>query len=366
MTLRILFVTNYGKPGIHNIRPEAEMIIGLKRRGVDVEVMTRRQCYWGDRLAEAGIPVHDFVPRRKFSLEAVRRIRQVLKEGRHDVVQLFNNPAIVNGIVASFGLPVKVVTYRGQTGNISRWDPVCYLTHLSPRVSRIVCVAEAVRQSLLDVVYDRTKLVTIYKGHDLAWYGDTVRADLGELGVPRGAFTVCCVANSRPRKGADVLIAATGLLPPDLPVHFLLIGQDMDKEPMRSLASASPYRDKIHLIGFRENVLGIVAASNVAVLPAVKREGLPKTVIEAMVHEVAPVVTTTGGNAELVEDGVSGLVVPPGDAPALAKAMLRLFKDPDETRRMGKAARLRIGEHFRLEDAVSAHLRLFQEITGKR
>jgi len=161
-----------------------------------------------------------------------------------------------------------------------------------------------------------------------------------------------------------VLIAAAGLLPPGLPVHFLFIGQDMDQEPMRSLAAASPYRDNIHLIGFRENVLGIVASSDVAVLPAVKREGLPKTVIEAMVHRVTPIVTTTGGNAELVEDGVSGLVVPPGDAPALAQAIERLYRNPDETRRMGEAARLRIGQHFRLEDSVTAHLRLYQEITA--
>lgn len=365
MSLKILFITNYDKPGIHNIRPEAEMIIGLKRRGVDVEVMTRRRCHWGERLAAAGIPVHDFVPRRKFSLEAVREIRRVLRAGRHDVVHLFNNPAIVNGILASVGLPVKVVTYRGQTGNISRWDPICYLTHLSPRVSRIVCVAEAVRQSLLGVVYDPAKLVTIYKGHDLAWYEGTVRADLRDLGVPEGAFTVCCVANSRPRKGADVLVAAAGLLPPDLPIHLLLIGQAMDEEPMRSLVAASPFRDHIHLIGFRENVLGIVAACNVAVLPAVKREGLPKTVIEAMVHRVTPIVTTTGGNAELVEDGRSGLVVPPGDAPALAAAILRLYRDPAATRRMGEAARDRIGSHFRLEDSVTAHLALYRELTGK-
>jgi len=364
MPLKILFITNYDKPGIHNIRPEAEMIIGLKRRGVDVEVMTRRRCHWGERLAAAGIPVHDFVPRRKFSLEAVRVIRQVLREGRHDIVHLFNNPAIVNGIVASLGLPVKVVTYRGQTGNISRWDPVCYLTHLSPRVSRIVCVAEAVRQSLLGVVYDPAKLVTIYKGHDLAWYDATERADLRELGVPPGAFTVCCVANSRPRKGADVLVAAAGLLPPELPIHVLFIGQAMDAGPMRALVAASPLKDHIHLVGFRENVLGIVAACNVAVLPAVKREGLPKTVIEAMVHRVTPIVTTTGGNAELVEDGVSGLVVPPSDPQALADAILRLYRNPEDNRRLGAAARDRIGRQFRVEDSVSRHLKLYEELAA--
>lgn len=364
MTLKVLFITNYDKPGIHNTRPEAEMILGMKRRGVDAEVMSRRDTYWGRRLVEAGIPVHDFVPRRKFSLEAVRVIRRVLKAGRYDVVQLFNNPAIVNGIIASIGLPVKVVTYRGQTGNISRWDPVCYLTHLSPRVSRIVCVAEAVRESLLGVVYDPRKLATIYKGHELHWYDATERADLTVFGVPKGAFVVCCVANNRPRKGADVLVRAAGLIPPGTPIHFLFIGRDMDQEPIRSLVTQSPLREQIHLLGFRENVLGIVAACQASVLPATKREGLPKTVIESMVHGVPPIVTTTGGSAELVEDGVSGLVVPPGDAEALAKAVLKLYNDPETSRRMGARARERIGERFRLEDSVSAHLALFQELAG--
>jgi glycosyltransferase involved in cell wall biosynthesis len=364
MALKVLFISNYDKPGIHNTRPEAEMILGLKRRGVDAEVMSRRDTYWGRRFIEAGIPVHDFVPRRKFSLEAVRVIRGVLKAGGYDVMQLFNNPAIVNSIIASIGLPVKVVTYRGQTGNISRWDPICYLTHLSPRVSRIVCVAEAVRESLLKVVYNPEKLTTIYKGHDLRWYDATERADLTALGVPSGEFTVCCVANNRPRKGADVLVRAAGLIPPGTPIHFLLIGRDMDQEPVRSLVAASPLREQIHLLGFRENVLGIVAACQASVLPATKREGLPKTVIESMVHGVTPIVTTTGGSAELVEDGVSGLVVPPGDPQALANAVLRLYSDPDANRRMGSRARQRIGEQFRLEDSVSAHLALFQELAG--
>jgi glycosyltransferase involved in cell wall biosynthesis len=364
VTIKVLCITNYDKPGIHNIRPEAEMIIGVKRQGVDMEVMTPRRSWWAERLAEAGIRVHDYVPPRKYSPQAIGVIRHVLKEGRHDIVHLFNNMAIVNGIFASIGLPVKVVTYRGQTGNISRRDPISYLTHLSPRVDKIVCVAEAVRESLEHVVFDPGKLVTIYKGHDLAWYRDTPREDLAALGVPPGAFAVICVANNRPRKGADVLIAAAGLLPPELPIHVIFIGSGMDQDPMKGLAAASPAASHLHLFGHRANVLGIVAACQAAVLPATRREGLPKTVIEAMVHAVTPIVTTTGGSAELVEDGVSGLVVPPSDPQALADAMLRLYRDPEANRRMGEKARERIGESFKLETAVEQHLQLYRELAG--
>ncbi len=365
MRPKVLFITNYDKPGIHNIRPEAEMILGVKRAGLDVEVMTRRRCYWGDRLAEAGIPVHDFVPERKFSPAAVRRIRRVLRDGRFDVVHLFNNPAIVNGVVASIGLPVKVVTYRGQTGNVSRWNPIQYLMHLSPRVDRIVCVAEAVRANLARVVFDPRKLVTIYKGHDLAWYEQPERADLRALGVPPAAFAVCCVANYRPRKGVDVLIAATRYLPADAPIHVLLIGKGIDGPEVARLIAASPMAGRIHAFGHRTDVMSIVAASQVTVLAATRREGLPKTVIESMVVGVTPIVTRTGGSPELVEDGVTGLVVPPGDARALADAILTLYRDPERNRQMGSAARRRIGERFRIEDSISAHVALYQEIVGR-
>ena len=363
--IKVLFVGNYDIP-THNIRPEAEMIIGLKRRGLDVEVMTRRNCYYAERMESLGIRIHDYVPPAKFSPAAVRRLRRTLKEGRHDVMHLFNNKAIVAGVLAAVGLPVKVVTYRGQTGNISRFDPVAYFTHLSPRVDRIVCVAEAVRQSLLPEVRDPRKLVTIYKGHELAWYADTRPADLAKLGIPPDAFVVTCVANNRPRKGVPVLIEAAGLLPDDINVQILLIGGGMDGPEMRQRVTASPASGRLHLFGHREDVLGIVAASHATVLPALKREGLPKTVIESMAVGVPPIVTATGGSPELVVHGVSGLVVPPGDAGLLAAAITKLARDPAAARRMGAAARARLGREFRLEASIDAHQRLYEALLGPR
>ena len=162
MALKVLFVGRYDI-AVHNIRPEAEMIIGLKQRGVDIEVMTRAECEYARRMQGCGIRIHDHVPTTKI-LVAIRSdtAPRIAQCGRHDIVHLFNNEAIVSGVFAAIGLPVKVVTYRGQTGNISRFDPVCYLTHLSPRVDAIVCVANAVRDSI------RSELTSPAKAtHDL-------------------------------------------------------------------------------------------------------------------------------------------------------------------------------------------------------
>jgi glycosyltransferase involved in cell wall biosynthesis len=361
MTIKALIVSNYASP-MHNVRPEAEIFIGLKKRGVDVEVMTPRNCWYAERMAGCGIAVHDFLPRRKLSWQAIRTMRRVLREGGHQVLHLFNNKAIANGVWAASGLPVKVVTYRGQTGNISRFDPTCYLTHLHPRVDKIVCVSNAVRDDLRMQLADPAKAITIYKGHDIRWYEGTKAKPRAGLNVPDDAFLVCCVANNRPRKGVPVLIEAARRLPPELPVYFLLVGRGMEDIPLAELFAGHAVRERCRLLGHREDALEFVAACDATVLPAIKREGLPKTVIESMALGVTPIVTRTGGSPELIVDGESGLVVPPGEPQPLADAIARLCHDRTRNRTMGAAARQRLASEFTLEKSVEQHYALYRDL----
>src|SRR5690606_18178850 len=101
-----------------------------------------------------------------------------------------------------------------------------------------------------------------------------------------------------------------------------------------------------------------------AVLPALRREGLPKTVIEAMAYGVPPIVTAVGGSPELVNDHEQGLVVPPGDAPARAAAILELYRDPALRARLGAAARERLAPSFTIEATVGRTLALYREVLG--
>jgi len=347
---------------LNNVRPEAAWFIGLQKRGMKLTVMTERDSVCAEQMRAAGIEVLHAEVGRKFDINAIRRIRHTLRAGRHQIIQLFNNKAIVNGIFASLGLPVKVVTYRGQTGNIKRYDPTCYLTHLSPRVDSIVCVSDAVRQDLLEQGVPGRKLVTVYKGHDPAWYEGIEPADLGDFGIPQDAFVVACVANNRPRKGVAVLIESSRYLPADTQIHFILIGRGMTSTEVRSQVSQSPLSDNFHLLDYTTDVLRLVAGCDATVLPATKGEGLPKTVIESMALGITPVVTSTGGSPELVVDGESGRVVPPADAAALAQAISQVAADPELNRSMGIQARQRIATHFNLEQSVEGQRKLYESL----
>lgn len=358
--MKLLVISSY-KDTWNSVRPEAEMLIGLTGLGVEVELMTQPDAAYRARFESCGIRVHGFHPRKKFEPEAIRRIRKVLREGKFDAVYCFNNKAIANTNIAAIGLPVKVLTYRGQTGNIHRWDPSCYLTHLSPRVDRIVCVSNATRDDLQTQVWGNPrKVCTVYKGHDLAWYQEAP-VDLGQFGVPEGAFVVGSVANLRPRKGLPVLLEATHRLPRDSNIHLLLVGQGLDNPEVQAMIQASPMADRIHLTGFRQDAPAIIASCQVSVLASTKREGLPKTVIEAMAHGVPPIVSDTGGSAELIEDGVSGIRVTPGNPGDIARAIMKLHEDPAACAGMGRSARDRIASHFQVHQSSQALKRVLEE-----
>jgi glycosyltransferase involved in cell wall biosynthesis len=351
MPLKLLVISSYASTW-NSVRPEAEIFIGLAKAGVDVTLMTQGNAEYVPRFKENGVKIINFHPRKKLQWSAIKRIRYELKTGKYDVLYMFNNRAITNGLFASVGLPVKTVAYRGQTGNIYRYDPTSYLTHLHPRLDAIICVANAVRDDLHKHIFiPKDKVVTIYKGHSLDWYQEKP-ADLSEFNIPVNAFVVGCVANDRPRKGLPVLLRATHYLPKESNIHLLLIGSGMDSERIKILISKSPMRERIHTAGFRKDAPALIAACQVSVLPSLKREGLPKTVIEAMAYGVAPIVTDTGGNAELVESGVSGIVVEPGDDIGIAKHIQLFWEDPEACINMGKAARQRVLLHFNNEQVI--------------
>lgn len=358
--MKLLIISSYMDTW-NSVRPEGEMLIELAKLGVDVEVMTQPGAEYAARFKECGIPVHPYHPRRKLERESIETIRRVLKKGQFDAVYSFNNKAIANTNIAAMGLPVKVMTYRGQTGNISRWDPSCYLTHLSPRVDRILCVSNATRDDLQKQVWgNRNKVCTVYKGHDLDWYQDEP-VDLGQFGIPEDAFVVGSVANIRPRKGLPVLLEATHKLPKDSNIHLLLIGRGMDNPKIQALIKASPMADRIHLTGFRRDAPAIIASCDTSVLASIKREGLPKTVIESMAYSVAPIVSDTGGSAELIEDGISGIRVTPGSSDEIAAGILKLYRDPDACRAMGEKARERIANHFHVRQSAEVLRQVLEE-----
>jgi glycosyltransferase involved in cell wall biosynthesis len=359
--MRVLCVTT------HSDRPEAETFIGLHRLGIDLEVMCSPGALYYSHLKDCGVTVTDLEVKGKVDRAAVAAIRRRLREKPFDIIHGFNNATVANAVRAAAGFTVRVVAYRGIVGNVSFFNPASWMTYLHPRVDRVVCVAEAVRRHFLSMRFlgmrlPPEKFVTIYKGHSLDWYRQTP-IERKDMGVSDNCFLVGCIANYRPRKGVEVLVDVAGLLPRDLPAQFLLVGR-MDAPQLQRRIRSSVRREAFHLAGYRRDAPAWMAACDAYVLPALRREGLPKGVIEAMCYGVAPIVTDSGGSPELVEEGKSGLVVPSGSAAAIARAIGFLYDHPDARRQMGRAARERIRSHFHVETTITRTFDLYRSLVG--
>jgi glycosyltransferase involved in cell wall biosynthesis len=337
----------------------------MHRAGIGITVICPGEHANFKVLEDAGVPVRDIRFVKNFDSEGTARLREELLRGRYHIIHTFNSRALTNGLRACKGLPIKVIAYRGIVGNLSFLDPMSWMRYLNPRIDRIVCVCNAIRDWFLSMQpaflrMPDSRPVTIHKGHNLEWYTDDP-ADLVAEGIPADAFVIACTAAYRPRKGVDYLVDAIEKLPADVPAHLVLVGV-MSAAKLTDRIDRSPARERIHRVGFKSNAPAYSAASQVFCLPSTKREGLARAIIEAMAYGVPAVVTNSGGSPELVVDGECGYVVPVKDSQALADAFEKLYRDPELRRRMGVAATRRIATHFRNEDTIDKTISLYNAL----
>jgi glycosyltransferase involved in cell wall biosynthesis len=344
----------------HLDRAEARLFADLARRGHTLRCLTHPQAARRTALSEAGAAVDDLVCRSRIDFAAIRKIRTAVRSGSFDLVHSLTARTLSNAIIATAGITVPQVTYRGTVGHLARWSPASRISFLNGKISRIICVSEAVRRYLLGLGVDPDRAVTIHKGHDLDWYASPP-ADRETLSIPPGAFVVGCTANARPVKGVDLLIDAAARIMRGVPeMHLLLVGEMRDSAVAKAI-KRHPYAARIHCTGYRADAPALMGACDIFVMPSRAREGLPKAAIEAMAQSVAPVVSDAGGLTELVIDGECGWVFPAGDAAALGDAIQAAYADPARRRAFGIAACERIRTAFNIERTVELTEKAWRE-----
>ncbi|MBK6267187.1 glycosyltransferase family 4 protein [Marivirga sp. S37H4] len=361
--MKILVISNYRTTV--TARPEAEIFIGLQEKGHEVTIMTYGDADYNKKFKEKGLKVIPFHPTKKRDKESIAFIREELIRGKYDILQMFNSLAYFNGIPAAKGLPVKVVLYRGYTGNIAWYDPFMYLKYFNSRVDGVVCLVEAIRKLFVkNAPWAKQKFRTINKGHDIGWYKIDKEFDLSPFGVKKDDVSFICAANDRKMKGVVHLLKATHYLDENTPMHLFLAGNGMGKPEFQKLIDESPLKKNIHLLGFRDNILEIVKDCDVFVLASLYGEAITKAVIEAMSLGKAPLITDIPGNVNLVISGESGIVVPPANAKALAEGMKTYISNRELIRKYGKAAQDRIQTVYHTSKTVKEFEEFYNELLG--
>ena len=215
------------------------------------------------------------------------------------------------------------------------------------------------------------KITVIYNAIDVnAFHNPDIDRDakLKELGLPSNSSVITAIGRVTHQKGHIYLVeAAEMILQAFSNIYFLIVGDDtVDPEvakAVREAIRAKGLEGRVILTGVRTDVPEILAITDVFVLPSLW-EGLSIVLLEAMAAGVPVVVTDVGSNAEVVEDGVSGFVVPPKNPVLLAQRIQELLGNPQRAAEMAEAARRRINEQFSLERLAREHESLYLDALG--
>ncbi|MBI3751272.1 MAG: glycosyltransferase [Chloroflexi bacterium] len=254
-------------------------------------------------------------------------------------------------------------------------DDRALLRRLTPRMDHLIAVSRAIVRKLQDEGRVGAPVSLIYNGVDMQRYDHqeaccTLRE---EYEIPEGAPIVGVVARLEPEKGHPTLLEAWPRVLASVPdAHLLVVGEGSRRDELEAQAASlgllgsdpahpsSVLGRRVVFTGRRDDVPAVTAALDVAVLPSY-REAQGLSILEAMALSRPVVASAVGGIPEVIEDGRSGLLVPPHDRDALARAITRLLLDHPYADLLGRAGRELAHERFCVELMVRAIESIYDE-----
>lgn len=239
---------------------------------------------------------------------------------------------------------------------------------VAPLVTRFVTVSHDLQEWLTSTVgLPAAKVVTIHNGVDLARFSHEGReAGRQALAVDDHTVLVGAVGRLDPVKDhAGLLDAFASLDQSAIRIELVLVGDGPCRAALERRSQAADLAGRVHLLGERSDVATLLKGLDVYVLPSIA-EGISNTILEAMATGLPVVATRTGGNPELVEDGVTGALVPIRNPAALAAALHAYVTNPRLRRLHGQAGRRRATDEFALERMASRYGDLYLSLAGRK
>jgi len=291
-----------------------------------------------------------------FSPCAVLGLGRALRRLRPDVLQLHDPHAVTAGALAARGLVPAVATRRVD---FPLRGAASLLKYRSCR--RVIAVSQAIVRVLEADGLPPGQVRLVHEGVPERPPLPGGAAALRELGIPDGALVVGTVAALTDHKDYPTLIEAAARVAARIPeAHFVALGEGSLRPDLERLVAARGLGGRWIFAGFRTDVDRLLPAFTVFCLSS-HMEGLGTSLLDAMAFGRPIVATAAGGIPDAVEDGTSGLLVPPRDVAGLAGALEALLGDPDRRRSLGERARERFLGHFTAERMVEGTLAVHSE-----
>ena len=374
------------------------LAIGLARLGFGVQVITRRSS--DDLLPleiDGGVTIHRVGPEgtgrgKKFAMvpAALRLARRLARE----------SDALMNGGTRVLAIPARLAIagtrcalvlrpeLNGELdGSLALWGraPRAFersivnsaarlRNRLLQRTGAVVAISEAIAREAVGAGFSARSVHHIPHGIDMSEYAPVSVDDKASLrralGLAVDATLIVYTGRLIEGKGLETLLAAMKSLS-DLPSwHLALVGSGSGQvisveESLRKEADAEALRGRITFTGRVDNVAQYLQTADIFAFPTLD-EALGMSAVEAQACGLPAVASRTGGVPDIIEDKVTGFLVPPGEAGPLADGLRVLLKDSDLRSRMSAAARARMKERFAYDTMVVRYAEMFRSLSARK
>jgi glycosyltransferase involved in cell wall biosynthesis len=339
----------------------AWLLSGLERAGIGNVLVCPPGSGIDAAARAAGVRVRNLACAGDADLRFAWRLREVLRAERPDLLHSHSRRGadLMGGVAARLARVPAIVSRR-----VDHPEPAWLARVRYAGYARIVAISDAVAAALSASGVDFGRLVVIRSavapGNPA---GSAERERLArELGLPADALAIAAVGQLIPRKGHDCLLRAMARVAATVPqAQLAVFGRGPLEPALRGESARLGIAGRVRFAGFRPDLDEYLGAFDILVHPAL-REGLGVAMLKAAAAGVPVIAFDVAGAREAVRHGETGLLVPTGDAAALADAIVRLATDEPLRRRMGAAGRDRMQRDFSIESMVDAHVRLYDSV----
>lgn len=337
------------------------LLRGLNERGWRSVLV----CSEGSAIAEAAAgfvsKVHAVPMRGDLDLGFIGRLRRIIRAEAPDLVHLHSRRGadLLGGVAARLE-HTPVVLSRRVDNPEARW-----VARLKYRLfDRVVTISQGIREVLLSEGVPPAKVTCVHSAVDAERYhpdGDRAWLDR-TFGLAPGERAVGMVAQLIPRKGHRYLLNAAPRILAAFPgARFLLFGKGPLEDELRAQIAAAGLQERVQLAGFRDDLDRVLPCLDLVVHPA-DMEGLGVSLLQAAAAGVPLIGSAAGGIPEVVRDGETGLLIPPGDETALADAVTALLGDPERAQAMGRAGRRLVEREFSIPAMVEGNMGVYRAV----
>lgn len=342
------------------------LLHGLKKRKISSHLVCQPDSPMAEKAVKAGIETFPIAMHGEVDPLACFQVKTLIKSYKYNIIHSHTSHAHTLAFFSSFGRKVNRLVTRRVDFSIYRHS-FLKLSGIKYRYMSdfYVAISRKIKEVLMEDGIPKERIFVVHSGINTKRFEDSTREHLiSEFDIKSNEQVVINVAHLAGHKGQKYLVKAIPDVLAELPsVRFFIVGGGELKEELKVLAESLGLGEKLIFTGFRQDVGAFYNIADLFVMSSVQ-EGLGTAVLDALALGKPVVATKSGGIPEIIQDGETGLMVPPADPKTLSKRIIQMLTDNELANRVAKKGQIMVNEKFTVSAMVDKNIDVYHQILG--